>query len=239
MDVGRICTCPCRNVQWRRTLQNCRYSCVVRTNIAGQVCSSPFCLYTISCALRYWKTMTLHSIVILGHFCVLYYKRDVGEEKALSPSKETKDIQILKVKDCLNSLLMFWIQGLYSMVRHKAFNKSLTRRLYCCVGLGDHLCSEMGRLSTEFIEMSGDKINKYVNFSINRELQIRVKTHGPNFSVFWVITRRKMVRYCRFGTTYRVPSSRIKLCSFILDFTLKYWADIECRNVDFKLSCPA
>jgi hypothetical protein len=38
-----------------------------------------------------------------------------------------------------------------------------------------------------------------------------VLRNGPNFSVFWVIIRRKVVLNRHFGTTYRVPSLRVKM----------------------------
>ena len=82
-------------------------SCIVGTYMSGQVRSGPLCLHTISCTLRYGKTVTLNSIVILGHFCVLSYRRNGRKRESFVVWQRNKrPIQILKAKDYQIPLFM-------------------------------------------------------------------------------------------------------------------------------------
>jgi len=86
--------------------------CAVGTYTSGQVHSDPLCLHIISCILVYWETVTLHSIVILGHFCILSYRRSGRQGNSFVVRQRNKRrIQILKAiwfhYSCLDILLRF------------------------------------------------------------------------------------------------------------------------------------
>ena len=92
-----------------------KYTCIADTYTSGQVRSGPLWLHTISCTLRYWETVPLHSIVILGHFCVLSYRRKGREgDSFVVWQRNKRRIQILKAKDYLIPLFMLgysaWVQ---------------------------------------------------------------------------------------------------------------------------------
>ena len=85
-------------------------SCIAGTYVSGQVRSEPLCLHTISCILMYWERVTLKSIVILDHFCVLSYRRKRREGSSFVLLQRNKRrIQILKAKDYVIPLFVLRI----------------------------------------------------------------------------------------------------------------------------------